>query len=174
MKKIILTLATVIGALCTGTEANAQRSGDIALGLRATPDGGGFTAKFYTGRHWAIETQLNAGGIFGGNGESFNIVGLAEYHINLPDPSWQLFLGGGLHAGVWDRPGSARWNGDRYYWDDDADPLFGIDAIGGVQYSFKSIPLSLSADMKPAINFVPDPDPFWHNFLGLSARFYIR
>ena len=102
MKKIILTLATVIGALCTGTEANAQRSGDIALGLRATPDGGGFTAKFYTGRHWAIETQLNAGGIFGGNGESFNIVGLAEYHINLPDPSWQLFLGGGLHAGVED------------------------------------------------------------------------
>jgi hypothetical protein len=172
MKKIILTLATFMAAFCTGNEANAQ-NGNVSLGMRATPDGGGFTAKFYASKAVAIETQLNAGGIFGGDGESFNLVGLAEYHIFMPDPSWQIYLGGGLHGGVWNRDGVRRWDGDSFYWDNDTDPIFGIDAIGGVEYKFKRIPLSLSADMKPAINFVPEPDAFWHNFVGISARFHI-
>lgn len=142
--------------------------GNVGLGIRLTPDGGGFTGKFFLNQYMAIEAQLNAGGIFQFKGESFNAVGLFEYHIVLPDPSWRIYFGGGLHAGVYDRGG---------YWDDGiykdgGQPLFGIDAIGGVEYAFKKIPLGLSADFKPAINFAPDAEFFPHNIVGVAARFY--
>lgn len=170
MKKVILTLATMIAAVCSMYAQN----GKVSLGLRATPDGGGFTAKFYTGHNWAIETQLNAGGIFAGEGQSATIVGLAEYNIYFPDPSWQVYFGGGMHAGMWDHDGRRVWNGDYYYTDYNAEGIFGLDAIGGVEYKFKKIPLSLSADMKPAINLVEDTRFFSHNIMGVSARFHIR
>lgn len=61
----------------------AQDGADVGLGLRATPDGGGFTGKFFLDPNWAIEAQLNAGGVF--SDPSFAAVGLIEYHIYLPD-----------------------------------------------------------------------------------------
>lgn len=156
-------------------DASAQ-NGSVALGIRATPDGGGFNAQFYPSRHFTIETQINAGGIMGGyRGESFNAVLLFQGRIYMPDPSWQIYLGGGIHGGVWDHDGRGRyWNGDYWVNDRNTEGIFGLDAIGGVQYKFKRIPLSLSADMKPAINLVEEQRAFWHNFVGLSARFHIR
>jgi hypothetical protein len=167
MKKLFLFFAIL--SLSISTRLFAQ---DVALGLRATPDGGGFSGKFFFNQHSAIEAQLNAGGIIGLEGESFNMVGLYEYHFILPDPSWRIFVGGGLHAGVWDR---GRYYSDmRDRWVDGSQAIFGIDGIGGVEYVFKKIPLGLSADIKPAINFLSDVDFFPHNMFGASARFYIR
>ena len=151
MKKVILTLAGIIALAFTHTDASAQ-NGNVALGLRATPDGGGFTAKFFTTPNWVIETQLNAGGLMGnGNGESFNAVALLEYHIYMPDPSWQIFFGMGMHGGVWDHNSRMYSGGDYYYNTRNTEGIFGFDGIGGVAYKFKKIPLSLSADMKPAV-----------------------
>jgi hypothetical protein len=172
MKKIILTLAGLIALTFSGLDASAQNNGSVALGLRMTPDGGGFNAKFFTTRNWVVEAQLNAGGVMGGNGESFNAVALLEYHIYLPDPSWQIYMGGGLHAGVWDHGSRLYSTGDGYYRNSNTEGIFGIDAIGGVAYKFKRIPLSLSADMKPAINLLSDPGFFGHNMFGLAARFH--
>jgi hypothetical protein len=169
LKKLILTLLTMLAALGSMYAQN----GKVALGFRATPDGGGFTGKFYGNKHMAVEAQLNAGGVFGGEGQSVTLVGLLEHHFYMPDPSWQIFIGGGAHMGVWDHDGRRTWNGDNYYNDYSREGIFGLDAIGGVQYKFKRIPLSLSADMKPAINLVAEPDIFWHNWMGLSARFHI-
>lgn len=178
MKKIIL-LAMM--SLCVGgafaqqkgrpVSANSSAvNGNVGLGIRLTPDGGGFTGKFFLNRYVAIEAQLNAGGIFQFEGESFNAVGLVEYHIALPDPSWRIYFGGGLHTGVWDR--GRYWDDNDNVWRDGGRPLFGIDAVGGVEYAFKKIPLGLSADIKPAINFAPDVDFFPHNIFGVAARFY--
>lgn len=169
MKKLVLFFTFL--SVCLSTQLFAQSS-NVALGLRATPDGGGFTGKFFLNKNSAIEAQVNAGGIMGLPGESFNMVGLYEYHFILPDPSWRIFFGGGLHAGVWDR---GRYYSDmRDRWVDGSQAIFGIDGIGGVEYVFKKIPLGLSADIKPAINFVSDVDFFPHNMFGASARFYIR
>lgn len=163
----------VVGAFAQkGRPVSPQGSAlnsNVGLGLRLTPDGGGFTGKFFLNKYVAIEAQLNAGGIFQFAGESFNAVGLFEYHIVLPDPSWRIYFGGGLHAGVYDQ--GAYWHKGVYK--DGGRPLFGIDAIGGVEYAFKKIPLGLSADFKPAINFAPDVDFFPHNIVGVSARFYL-
>ncbi len=174
MKKVILTLAGIIALAFTHTDASAQ-NGSVALGLRATPDGGGFTAKFFTTPNWVIETQLNAGGLMGnGRGESFNAVALLEYHIYMPDPSWQIFFGMGMHGGVWDHNSRMYSGGDYYYTNRNTEGIFGFDGIGGVAYKFKKIPLSLSADMKPAVNVVEDPRFFSHNMFGISARFHIN
>jgi hypothetical protein len=83
-----------------------------------------------------------------------------------------VFFGGGLHAGVWDHDG--RYYNEGHYHDRDNEAILGIDGIGGVEYVFKTVPIGLSADFKPAINLVSDVDFFPHNMFGLSARFYLR
>ena len=168
MKKVLLFLGGLIMMACT--EANAQ-AGRTGIGIRLTPDGAGFTGKHFIDRNLAFEGQLNAGGIFGEEGTSFTAVALLEYHIPLPDPSWRVFFGGGAHAGVWDH--GDRYYRDRYY-DSDKEGILGIDGIGGVEYVFKHAPIGLSADFKPAINFLSDVDFFPHNMFGFSARYYFR
>lgn len=172
MKKVLFSLALVFAGLSAFFNASAK-GGNVGLGLRATPDGGGFVAKLFLDRHLAFEGQLNAGGVTGGwGGPSFNAVGLITYHIILPDPSWRIFMGGGIHAGVWDR-GWRYVNSEGRYMDDNR-AIFGIDGIGGVEYVFKKIPLGLSADIKPAINFLSEAEFFNHNMVGVSARFYLK
>lgn len=173
MKKITRFLGIAALATVISFSASAQRNGG-AVGLRATPDGGGFSIKAFMGPHLAFEGLLNAGGLMGLEGESFNAVALLEAHIHMPDPSWRLIFGGGIHAGVWDH---GRWyrESDGLWITDRAEPIIGMDAIGGVEYVFKKIPLGLSADIKPAINFTGGgPEFFPHNMLGLSARYYFR
>jgi hypothetical protein len=171
MKKVLLAITGLLLSFGIAQTANAQ-AGSTALGLRLTPDGGGFTGKHFLDRNLAIEGQLNAGGVFGGEGKSFNAVGLLEYHIPLPDPSWRVFFGGGLHAGVWTHDYGYSNREGRY--SRDSEPIFGIDGIGGVEYAFKTAPISLSADFKPAINLLSEVDFFPHNMFGVSARFHLR
>jgi len=161
MRKVFLQISILLLSMLSFHTAHAQMTSPIALGLRATPDGGGFTGKFYLNPDMAIEAQLNGGGVIIGN-PSVTAVGLFEYHIALADPSWRIFFGGGIHFGTWDR-----------YDDNNSQGIFGIDGIGGVEYVFKNIPLGLSADFKPAINFVSEAAFFPNNIVGASARFYL-
>lgn len=147
------------------------QKGDIALGIRATPDGGGFSSKYFLDRNLAFEGLINAGGMIGLEGKSFNVVGLMEYHISLPDPSWRLFLGGGMHLGNWNRGNRYSESAGRYV--NGSEFILGVDAIGGVEYVFKKIPLGLSADFKPAVNLLSAAGLFPHNMFGAAARFYI-
>ncbi|MBS1584744.1 MAG: hypothetical protein JSS82_04295 [Bacteroidetes bacterium] len=169
MKKICLFTTALLITLFTALAANAQ----VGLGLRLTPDGGGFTGKFFVDRHVAVEAQLNAGGVLGWeDGTSFNAVGLVEYHIYLPHPGWSIFFGGGAHAGVWNHDGRI-YNYETARYDRNDEGIFGIDAIGGVEYRFRRVPIGLSADIKPAINLLTDVNFFPHNMFGFSARFYL-
>lgn len=167
---IATKLTTVIIAGLFAFQASAQNA---AIGVRATPDGGGFTAKVFVSEHIALEGQLNAGGVIGLEGESFNAVGLVEAHIPLPNPQWRLIFGGGMHAGAWDRSVWYRASDDSYI-RNRAEPIFGFDGIGGVEYLFSNIPLGLSADIKPAINIASSVDFFPHNMFGISARYYFQ
>lgn len=160
----------MVSTILAGTQANAQG----AIGLRATPDGGGFTAKAYISKYLAFEGQLNVGGVLSLPGESFTAVALLEGHIPLPDNSWRLFFGGGIHAGAWNNGPWYSERRDRWEYNR-SEPIVGIDGIGGVEYVFKKIPLGVSADIKPAVNFTGGgPEFFPHNMFGASARFYFK
>jgi len=160
MKKIAYAFSGLLAGLFLVSNVQAQGS-NLGLGLRMTPDGGGFTIKYFFDQNLAIEGQLNAGGILALEGQSVTAAGLIEYHINLPDPSWRLFFGGGMHFGNWDRDD---YRGSQF--------ILGIDGIGGVEYIFKKIPLGLSGDFRPAVNFLTDVEFFPHNLFGASARYY--
>lgn len=171
MKKMKQLFSIALIGLLATTTANAQNAG---IGIRATPDGAGFNGKFMVANHLALKGQLNLGGIYRLGGESFTAVALLEGVIPLPDPSWRLFFGGGVHAGAWD---NGRWYRERddVWVDDRPEPIIGVDAIGGVEYVFKNIPLGMSADAKPAVNFTSNgPEFFNHNLLGITARYYFR
>lgn len=159
--RLFTLMLLLAGCAAFSNQAHAQ-GGDAAIGLRLTPDGAGFTGKFFVDKPLAIEAQLNAGGIFAFEGESVTAVGLVEYHIQLPDPSWRLFFGGGAHIGTWDR--DYRRGNDEF--------IFGLDAIGGVEYQMKNIPIAFSGDFKPAVNIVSRADFFPHNMFGAAARYY--
>lgn len=161
----------VLLTLLLSTSVYAQK-GSIGLGLRATPDGGGFNFKAFPARHLAIEAQMNTGGVLLLEGQSFNAVALAEAYIPLPDPSWSIFFGGGMHGGFWDHGAWYRESDGAYL--TRPEPIFGIDGIAGVEYRFRQIPLGLSADVKPAVNFVTNPQFFAHNMFGFTARYYLR
>lgn len=172
MKKAALLLLIAIGSTGFCQKLYAQR-GDAAIGLRATPDGGGFNIKAYLTKNLAFEGQLNAGGLIGGyNGQSFTAVALLEATIVFPDPSWRMFFGGGLHGGVWDQGWHYSNFENRYV--DGGQPIFGLDAIVGAEYVFKKIPLSLGVDVKPAINLIGDVEYFPHNMVGATVRYYMR
>jgi hypothetical protein len=163
MKKLLFSLSLLIGI----HTADAQ----TALGLRPTPDGGGFTGKFFLDNNVAVEAQLNTA-VFGNLGRSVSAVALAEYHLSLPNPAWRVYFGGGAHIGAWDR-GYIYNNVERKYVSGYR-AIVGIDGIGGVEYLFKKIPLGLSADFKPAMNFLSDVDFYPHNMFGVAARVYFK
>jgi len=172
MKKIQILLVALLIILLAPGNTMAQMASPVAIGLRGTPDGGGLTGKFFLDRNWALELQLNgSGGTYMNNdGPSMTLVGLMEYHIILPDPSWRIFLGPGIHFGTWDRYGNGFYDN---YNNGNAEGIFGIDGILGIEYVFKSIPFGISADIKPAVNFASQVAFFPNNFFGLSGRFYL-
>ena len=148
----------------------AQDDGSFAVGVRVSPDGGGFTAKYFPDRNLSFELQVNGSGGYyntANDGPSAVVVGLVEYNIIFPDPSWRVFIGPGLHGGSWDRN-----NGNFNDYARTSQGIFGIDGIVGVEYIFKPVPIGISADIKPAVNFAPDVAFFPNNFFGMSARYY--
>jgi hypothetical protein len=160
--KIIQLCGLMVAFMMIVFNAAAQPS-RVAAGFRATPDGFGATGKFFIDRNFAVDAQLNAGGIVGLDGQSVTAVGLFEYHIPLPNPSWRIFFGGGAHVGSWTgRNGLGHKD----------EAILGLDGIGGVEYVFSHIPLGLSGDFKPALNFVQEVEFFPHNMVGVAARYY--
>ena len=170
-KRIFSIIFLLVFAL---SSVQAQMVSPVGLGVRLNPDGAGFTSKFFLDRNWAIEAQFNIsqGFLHGPDnapayGPSIALVGLLEYHIILPDPSWRIFLGPGIHFGSWDM------YHNRYDYYRTPQGIFGIDGILGLEYVLKSSPIGISLDVKPAMNFATDVGFFPNNMLGISGRYYL-
>ncbi|MFN8209273.1 MAG: hypothetical protein U0T82_18000 [Bacteroidales bacterium] len=75
------------------------------------------------------------------------------------------FYGGGAHAGYW-----------RYYdgikWVDPGEDVFvvGIDGITGLEYNIMEFPITISLDMKPALNFIGYKKPWFDTAISLRYR----
>jgi hypothetical protein len=163
MKKTIILLFALLCCFGSGS-LRAQVAGPVGLGIRASPDGGGISAKFFFKEYLAVETMVNASsGNYHDNGTSFTVAGLLEYHFILADPSWRIILGGGMHFGTWNRYGDAH-----------VSPLsvFGLDVIGGVEYIIPSVPIGVSLDVKPSMHFLSGVTNFPNNTFGLGVRYY--
>jgi hypothetical protein len=77
------------------------------------------------------------------------------------------YYGGGAHAGYW-----------RYYdgikWIDPGEDalVVGIDGIAGLEYNIMEFPVTISLDMKPAINFLGYSKPWFDT--AISLRYQIN
>jgi hypothetical protein len=120
----------------------------------------GLTVKHFIGESRALE------GILATRWNGFVITGLYEYQRGFPDVNnLEWFVGGGAHIGFW---GTGNVPGHR-----DANSIFGLDLIIGVEYTFDEIPFSASLDWKPAFNIIGATN-WWGDSVALSVRYTFR
>ncbi|PSL48151.1 hypothetical protein CLV51_1021013 [Chitinophaga niastensis] len=177
MKKVVL-LFTLIAMVAI--QANAQKRSNYrssndpanyntALGIRLNPWIVGFTVKHFIQGPHAIE------GLVTTNHEHNNNVtftGLYEYNWNIGLPELTMYAGGGVHVGIYDR---RDYDWDRYV--DKGKGAYvspGLDGIIGIEYTFKKIPLNISADLKPYVQFVGPTNYMGEEIGGVSARFTFK
>jgi hypothetical protein len=159
MKAFCLAVAITL----LGLHHAAAQPGRTGIGLRGSIDGTGMTAKYFFDRAFALEAQVNVGGLRAIDGQSYYSCILIEYHLQLPVPSFRIFFGGGLHAGWW----ASRPESD--YVDEG---ILGLDGIGGIEYLFARLPMGISGDLRPSINYLQEVEFLPHNVIGISLRYY--
>lgn len=172
MKQLVLLLG-----LCTilSVQANAQKYSAPAnyhygLGARVNPWLIGFTVKHFLKGPHALEglvtTNLS-------NRRNVTFTFLYEYHWNIFDvPELLMYAGGGAHLGIYDR---RDYDWDRYREDGDGTYVApGLDGIIGVEYTFKKIPLVVSADLKPYFHFTGGTNFVGQEIGGASVRYIFR
>jgi len=156
-------------------QASAQQSPanyETALGLRTNPWIIGFTIKHFIKGPHAIEGLAYTNYDKRANA---TFTGLYEYHWNVFGQSeWVMYAGGGAHVGFYDKRDfdHDRWADDGF--DDGTYFTAGLDGIIGVEYTFKNIPLNLSADLKPYVNFTGGHNFFGEQIGGFSVRYTLR
>ncbi len=187
MKRILL-LFGVLSLMAF--QANAQRKKPVAhhyrgggspgdyntaLGVRVNPWLVGFTVKHFIKGPHAIEGIVHH--YFGGDvrddaGSNVTFTGLYEYTWNVFGKSeWNMYAGGGAHLGLWR---DYYWDNNGYRRNNGTTAVPGLDGIFGVEYTFKQIPLNLSADLKPFFNFTGGHDFIGEQIVGVSARFTFK
>jgi len=136
-KRLFITLLLGIGI----HTVNAQTKGNPQVGLRlGLPFGG--TARYFFDDANAVE------GIAGVYSGTFTVTGLYERHFDLSaltTEGFGWFIGGGAHMGTRETDGNVKF-------------IAGVDGIGGIDYTFPTLPLNLSLDWKPAIHFNTSSD----------------
>ena len=144
------TLTLVLIVLASTFFTASAQDYKVALGVRlsnATPTlSNAITLRYHMNQTQAIEGIVSFGSRFG-------IGALYEVHKPTTVQGLNWFFGGGAYIGFQD--------GDTY---------LGPTGIIGLDYKFPGIPLNLSLDWKPELDFIPAinfvPDAF-----GFSARF---
>jgi hypothetical protein len=147
---------------CLLLQVRAQ-SGSFGLGLRPSVDGAGISGKYFIDQGFALETQLNIGGLRILEGRSYSTSTLITYNLPLPVRVMRLYFGGGCHFGFW---GSRLRSGHPDEW------IFGLDGIGGLEVFFRQAPVSISGELKPALNYLQEVEFLPHNLLGMTFRYY--
>lgn len=122
----------------------------------------GFTIKHFVRNDKALEGLL----AFRWNG--FEITGLYEHQRPLKGVNnLDWFIGIGGHVGFW----NTGYYYKHYYADNHS--AFGMDLIGGLEYTFDEVPINIGLDWKPAFNFYGE-GPVRFDGLALSIRYAIR
>ena len=166
MKRTRIIFAILLITLCIASTVNAQNEAapPFALGLRVNPDGAGITGRYFFTENVALEGIISgSNGFYSHYGPSTTYAALFEYNFIFDDPAWRVFLGFGAHITSW-----------KEYTDNNnpRQTYTGADVIAGVEYVFTEVPIGVSVDIKPAINFVNGVTTFPNNTFGLGIRYY--
>jgi hypothetical protein len=145
-----LVLVLGIGAV---TAQNNIGSYDYktSLGVKFYP--GAVTIKHFIKPNLALEGV----GYFWERGA--RATGLLEFHFDIPNaPGLKWYVGPGAHLGFYN---------NKYY---GGGTVVGIDGVVGLDYKFREVPINLSLDWQPSIEF-GDYAGFTGNWAGFAVRY---
>jgi hypothetical protein len=141
---------------------------DIGIGARIGL-AYGINVKYFLRHHPTRQPRSALEGIFTTRFNGANAAVMYEYHNGIFDTKGlSLYVGGGAHIAV--------WNSEKVYWETERtrfNPYMGLDGIIGIEYVVGDIPLAVSLDWKPAINFVSDLNVMIDD-IGLSFRYLFK
>lgn len=162
-------------AFCMAAGTQAQSNYKSAIGGRFGEPVVAFSYKQFISKPGALEFYAGVG--YPGyrvdnrdyNYNSFTIGGMYQHHFPIGNiPGFKWYVGGGVLASFYDYKDIPNRNNDY------AKVRSGLNAVGGVDYKVKSIPLNLSADIMPTIYFA---DSYTKNFRplgGVAVRYTIN
>lgn len=155
MKKILILATLFIVTF------SAEAQYETSLGLRLGGWENGVTLKHFLAEGSAIE------GILSTRWRGYNLTGLYELQSEISDvDGLYWYIGGGAHIGHWDTRYYNGW-GKSY---NGTYTILGIDGIIGLEYVIPDVPISISADWKPAINLI-GWSGWWPDNGALSVRY---
>ncbi len=141
---------------------------DIGIGARIG-QAYGVNVKYFLRLHPTRQNHGAIEGIFTTRFNGVNAAVLYEYHSGIFDTDGlRIYIGGGAHL--------AAWNSEKVYWKNERtgfNPYAGLDGIIGIEYVLEDIPLAVSLDWKPAVNFVSDFNLMIDD-IGLSFRYLFK
>lgn len=158
MNKTKLFILLII--LFASTVAKSQ-SYQSAIGVRIGGLSDGITLKHFISHSSALEGILSIGN------RTFIVTGL--YELQTPVDHSQLFYlyyGVGAHVGFFQDGGYYYYHNNLIY---SSESVFGIDGIVGLSYKFKTVPINVSMDFKPFIDFTDGSKKYFDG--GLSIRY---
>lgn len=168
MKKVLILLVT---ALLLGNYSAVQaQSYNTSVGFRLGPSYG-FSIKHFFNHNLAFEGLVTSHywGVAGS--PSLNFTGLVTWHFPIGRRTgFEWFIGGGAHAGYQLLNNGGGFGVLVNEGDKPGVFLMGLDVMGGVQYTFPNIPLTLQADYKPAVNFFEQTNFVMYE-IGVTARY---
>jgi len=146
MKKVLLICLISTAALTSKSQSYNTAAG-IRLGPNSAAVTSGFTVKHFLNEKIAVE------GIIGIN-DGLGLCGLYEFHFPIESVNnLQWFAGPGAYLAFRNSTTS-----------------FGAAGVVGLDYKFEELPINLTLDWKPELNFVPQV-AFESSGLGLSVRY---
>lgn len=159
----ILRAAMIVVALFFSVSSAAQPFSS-AVGVRASVGG------IVSYKH-SLNAEIMAEGIMSLRWKGVIVTALLErYSPAFANPNAWWYYGGGLHLGFSGRQNSfdpaVGANTTTYI-------NLGMDLVGGLEYRFDKLPLSVSADYIPAFYFTGDRW-FVGEGVGLSVRYILR
>lgn len=160
MKKILITALCIMGM----TSFSQAQDYHTAIGLRGGLSNG-LTIKHFTSSTVAIE------GIIATRWNGINVTGLYEKHMRaISTAPLNFYYGLGAHIGTWN--GRYTYKDKYYRWGERYEryTVVGIDAILGLEYTFKEIPFNIGIDWKPAYNII-GYQGWWADEGAISLRF---
>lgn len=135
----------------------------------------GITGKVIKDRKTAIEGTL---GFRKGGVQLYTLLEAYKMLDKNTNQNWFMYFGGGAHVGFINGYNRVRrWsNTTGYYWDEErvSGPVFGLDAVMGVEYNFPVLPIVLFFEIKPMAelqSFNRVRINFWDTGIGIVYRF---
>lgn len=166
MQKALRNIFLIAAAIVCGKDASAQLSSQHAVGLRFG-SASGINYRYTLSPDRAVEGILNMKS--NSTSSTFRVVGLYEYHKELPlnNFSWYYGYGGSLGSYTY----KAYTNTEGVHVPKTSELSLSVDGIVGVEYSLPTAPLSLSLDVKPYFDFLQESTIRIFDPIGFSIRY---